>query len=67
MALAVAESHRRRGWGRALVEDLERLVKQRGGVTLWLGSDDELGETKLRGNHRSEFGKPDIFFAKRLV
>jgi len=47
--LAVAASHRRRGLGRALVEDLERLVKQRGGLTLWLGSDDELGETSVGG------------------
>ena len=45
--LAVAESHRRRGLGRALVEDLERLARQRGGFTLWLGSDDELGETTV--------------------
>lgn len=47
--LAVAESHRRRGLGRALVEDLERLARLRGGLTLWLGSDDELGETTVGG------------------
>jgi aminoglycoside 6'-N-acetyltransferase I len=47
--LAVAESYRRAGIGRALVEDLERLVKQRGGLTLWLGSDDELSETSVGG------------------
>jgi aminoglycoside 6'-N-acetyltransferase I len=102
--LAVALSHQRRGIGRTLVEDLERLVRLRGGLTLWLGSDDELGETsvgfvdvyadipgairgfrKIAGGHPAEFyfrlgfkivgllpdangpGKPDIFFAKRLI
>jgi len=102
--LVVAVSHQRRGIGCTLVEDLERLVKLRGGLTLWLGSDDELGETsvgfvdvyadipgairgfrKLGGGHPAEFyfrlgfkivgllpdangaGKPDIFFAKRLI
>jgi aminoglycoside 6'-N-acetyltransferase I len=47
--LAVAEAHRRQGLGRALVEDVERLARQRGGITLWLGSDDELGETSVGG------------------
>jgi aminoglycoside 6'-N-acetyltransferase I len=47
--LVVAKSNRRRGIGRALVEDLERLVAGRGAVTLWLGSDDENDETNLSG------------------
>ncbi|WP_290647755.1 GNAT family N-acetyltransferase [Aquisalimonas sp.] len=47
--LVVAASHRRRGIGRALVHDLERMVADRGGTTLWLGSDDENGETSLSG------------------
>jgi aminoglycoside 6'-N-acetyltransferase I len=47
--LVVDASHRRRGVGRALVEDLERLVAQRGALTLWAGSDDEQNETTLGG------------------
>src|ERR1700730_11857252 len=47
--LVVSGSHRRRGIGRALVEDLERLVTLRGALTLWVGSDDENSETTLSG------------------
>jgi len=47
--LVVSRSYRRRGIGRALVEDLERLVALRGALTLWAGSDDENGETTLGG------------------
>ena len=47
--LVVSGSHRRRGIGRALVEDLERLVAVRGALTLWAGSDDENNETTLSG------------------
>jgi GNAT superfamily N-acetyltransferase len=43
--LVVAESHRRQGIATALVRDLECLVQGRGALTLWLGSDDENGET----------------------
>jgi aminoglycoside 6'-N-acetyltransferase I len=45
--LVVAPRARRRGIGRALVEDLERVVVERGALTLWLGSDDEIDETSL--------------------
>ena len=47
--LVVAASARRRGVGRALVLDLEARAAERGALTLWLGSDDELGETSLGG------------------
>jgi aminoglycoside 6'-N-acetyltransferase I len=47
--LVVARSHRRQGIGRALVQDLERIAAAHGAVTLWLGSDDENGETSLSG------------------
>jgi aminoglycoside 6'-N-acetyltransferase I len=101
--LVVALEHRRRGIGRELLKDVESLVIARRGLTLWLGSDDELGETSLAdvdlytdlpgrlaefqsgGEHPAPFyerlgfrivgvlpdangrGKPDIFFAKRIV
>lgn len=47
--LVVHRAHRRHGIGRALVEDLERLVASRGALTLWAGSDDEHDETTLSG------------------
>jgi len=47
--LVVATSHRRQGIGRALVQDLERVVAARGALTLFLGSDDEHGETTMSG------------------
>jgi aminoglycoside 6'-N-acetyltransferase I len=47
--LVVAERARGRGVGRALVADLEARVAERGGLTLWAGSDDESGQTTLAG------------------
>ena len=47
--LVVAESYRNRGYGKALVDDIEALVTARGGLTLWLGSDDEINATSLSG------------------
>ena len=47
--LVVSPLHRRRGIGRALVADLERLAASRGALTLWAGSDDEHDETTLSG------------------
>jgi aminoglycoside 6'-N-acetyltransferase I len=45
--LVVRPDLRHRGVGRALVADLEERVRERGGYTLWLGTDDESGMTSL--------------------
>jgi aminoglycoside 6'-N-acetyltransferase I len=47
--LVVKAGCRGRGIGRALVADLAAQAKQRGGVTLWLGTDDEEAKTTLAG------------------
>ncbi|MBP0001471.1 MAG: GNAT family N-acetyltransferase [Cyanobacteria bacterium SID2] len=45
--LVVRSDVRRRGIGQALVADLEILAQNRGGLTLWVGTDDECGQTSL--------------------
>jgi aminoglycoside 6'-N-acetyltransferase I len=45
--IVVAEAARGRGVGRALVADLESLTRDRGGLTLWVGTDDEDDQTSL--------------------
>jgi aminoglycoside 6'-N-acetyltransferase I len=47
--LAVKPSHQGRGIGTALVRDMEAQVRQRGAITLYLGTDDEFGGTNLYG------------------
>ncbi len=47
--LVVAPDRQREGIGRALLADLEALVAGQGGLTLWLGADDEAGRTSLGG------------------
>ena len=47
--LVVRSDRQQRGIGRALVADLEAQVRARGGLTLWLGSDDEDDMTSLSG------------------
>lgn len=47
--LVVRADQRGRGIGRALVEDLEAQVAARGGLTIFLGTDDEDDMTSLGG------------------
>lgn len=47
--LVVDESMRGRGFGRVLVEDIERLAAGEGGLTLLLGTSDEMANTTLAG------------------
>jgi len=47
--LVVHPAHQRQGLGRALVADFEQQVKQRGGLTVQLGTDDEDYMTTLGG------------------
>ena len=45
--LVVDPAHQRKGIGRALVADLEDQVRERGGITIYLGTDDEDHMTTL--------------------
>lgn len=47
--LVVRADRRRGGVGRALVEDLAARARERGGLTLWVGSDDFGDATSLGG------------------
>lgn len=47
--LAVDPAEQGRGLGRALVQDLEALLRARGALTLYLGSDDQDDMTSLAG------------------
>lgn len=47
--LVVDPAYQRQGIGRRLVADLEQQVRQRGGVTLYVGTDDEMNLTSLFG------------------
>jgi aminoglycoside 6'-N-acetyltransferase I len=47
--LVVRPDCQRQGIGRALVADLETRVREQGGLTLWLGTDDETYMTTLAG------------------
>jgi aminoglycoside 6'-N-acetyltransferase I len=47
--LAVQPNLQGKGIGRALVEDFEKQVRQRGGLAITLGSDDEDNMTSLSG------------------
>jgi aminoglycoside 6'-N-acetyltransferase I len=59
--LAVNPAYREQGIGRALVNDLERLVRAQGGLTIFLGTDDtarmtSLGNTDLYPNVLDHLG-----------
>lgn len=45
--LAVKQTYQQQGIGTRLVQALEREVAARGGITLYLGTDDEFGQTSL--------------------
>lgn len=47
--IVVIGERQRGGIGRALVERLEARAAERGGLTMWLGTDDEDGQTSLFG------------------
>jgi aminoglycoside 6'-N-acetyltransferase I len=47
--LGVKPEYQGQGVGRALVIDFEEQVRQRGGLTIYLGSDDEDNQTSLSG------------------
>jgi aminoglycoside 6'-N-acetyltransferase I len=74
--LAVACAWQRRGIGRLLVHDFEVCVKAQGGLTIMLGSDDEMSMTSLSNvdlydnlweriaNIRDLKGHPFVFYRK---
>src|SRR5437773_170264 len=47
--LVVSPLQQRRGIGRTLVADFEEQARERGGITLLVGTDDENGQTSLSG------------------
>jgi aminoglycoside 6'-N-acetyltransferase I len=47
--LVVGTEFRRQGIGRSLVADLATEAKNRGGIVLWVGTDDENNQTTLSG------------------
>ncbi len=74
--LVVQPSLQRQGIGRALVADMEEQVREHGGLTIWLGSDDEDAMTSLSGVDlypdplahlsaiRDRKGHPFVFYLK---
>ena len=47
--LVVHPEHQEKGIGRSLVQDLEEIIGQLGGTTIYLGTDDEDSMTSLSG------------------
>lgn len=61
--LAVRVGYQRKGVGRRLVEDFESTVASLGGITIWLGTDDESGRTSLSGRNLY----PDVLGKARAI
>jgi len=53
--LAVRGNMQGRGIGRLLVESIEKVAKERGGITMWLGADDE------RDADRTSFANVNLY------
>ena len=49
--LVVRGDYQRQGIGRSLIRDLEHIVRGKGGLTLWVGTDDEDLQTSLGGKN----------------
>jgi aminoglycoside 6'-N-acetyltransferase I len=49
--LVVDAAYQGKGIGRSLVTDLEEQARERGGLTLWVGTDDEDDMTSLAGKN----------------
>ncbi|MBW4681507.1 MAG: GNAT family N-acetyltransferase [Microcoleus vaginatus WJT46-NPBG5] len=47
--LIVGKNYRFQGIGSALIADLEAQVRERAGLTIWVGTDDEENQTTLSG------------------
>ncbi len=47
--LVIKKSHQRKGYGSKLIAVFEREVHKHGGITIYLGSDDEDNQTSLFG------------------
>lgn len=52
--LVVKREFRGQGIGKDLVNDLEEKVKERGGLTIWVGADDENNSTSLSNTNLYE-------------
>ena len=75
--LVVNRGRQKKGFGRLLVEDFEKIVQQRGGITIILGTDDENSKTSLGGidiysdfydrlKNLKNFGQHPFEFYKKL-
>jgi GNAT superfamily N-acetyltransferase len=64
--LVVASAHQGQGIGRALVAALEARVRERGGLTITLGTDDESGQTSLSGVNLFPDPSPHIAAIRNL-